>query len=100
MIEAIERHMADTTVQAVLCDCSQCGHLWLVPVERGEPVRCSRCKSRRWNVVAGRDFEPPGPPYRRRVRSRAAINPHRAHSSQVQSNTLVVSAAGDAGCSL
>ena len=53
MIEAIERHMADTTVQAVLCDCSQCGHLWLVPVERGEPVRCSRCKSSRWNVVAG-----------------------------------------------
>ena len=75
MIEAIERHVAGTTVQAVLCGCSQCGHLWLVPVERGEPVRCSRCKSRQWNVVAEREFEPSGRSYQRRVRSCAAINP-------------------------
>jgi hypothetical protein len=74
VIEAIERLFAGNRVRLILCGCESCGHLWAVPEDRSAPVRCSRCKSRRWNVVAEREFEPPGPPYQRRVRPRG-VNP-------------------------
>jgi hypothetical protein len=46
VIEAIERSVGGDEVQAVLCGCERCPYLWLVPMERGAPARCSRCKSR------------------------------------------------------
>ena len=73
MIEAIERQFAGDRMRAILCGCESCGHLWLVTGERAVSRRCPKCKARRWSVAAP-EFEPPGPPYQRRVRSRAAIN--------------------------
>lgn len=32
-----------------LCGCERCGWLWLVPVVRELPRRCSSCKARTWN---------------------------------------------------
>ena len=59
VIEAIECSVAGDKVQAILCGCERCRHLWLVPMERGEPLRCAKCKARRWHGGAAREVEPP-----------------------------------------
>lgn len=35
---------------AAHCDAAECGHEWLVDREAGEPRRCAKCKSRKWNA--------------------------------------------------
>jgi len=94
VIESIERHLADTTVQAVLCCCSKCSHLWLLGEGRAVSRRCPRCKARRWNVTEP-EFHPPGDALREIPISRRNQS-GTDHIGTKAKRTLPVSAAGDA----
>ena len=59
VIEAVECSVGGDKVQAILCGCERCRYLWLVPMERGTPARCSRCKSRTWAGSAAPEVEQP-----------------------------------------